>query len=1475
MFSVAVAIGIKAQTSSENYIKTTTYQKAITSESEITQTSDTITNVTYYDALGRPKQQVAIGQSTNGNDIITPIEYDIYGRVEKEYLPFESTNNSGAYNSSALNDVLNFYNTDKYENTTNPYSQKQFEASPLNRVQKQAAPGGDWALGSGNEIELEFAANTELDAVVLFEVNFTNNDTEQPSLVNTDGEIYPAGELYKSITKDENHDGTTSKLHTTEEFTDKKGQVVLKRTYALVGTTETAHDTYYVYDINGNLTFVVPPKVTTASVSATELAELCYQYIYDFRNRLVEKKSPGKGWEYIVYNTLDQPVLTQDALLRENNQWLFTKYDALGRVAFTGLHEQSSTSTVSRATMQGYANDTESYTQWVEPTNTAQTIDGSSIYYTNSAIPQSVNEIYTINYYDDYRFTNNTLLPSTVFDVALSSQTKTLPTGSKIKVLRNNDWITNVQGYDDKGRLLYAFSENTYLNTTDEVENQLDFTGRVLKTRNTHIKDSNTPIVTQDVFSYDHAGRLLTHYQCIGDESLAVNCGEANNTASAEMIASNNYDALGQLESKKVGNSEVNPLQNVDYTYNIRGWLKQINNPNATLTDDVFAFKINYNETSINGATPLFNGNISETHWKTKNDNILRNYSYKYDALNRITDAISNEPLKYNVSGITYDKMGNIQTLNRKGAINLEETTFGDMDQLNYIYNNNKLLAVTDNGETEYGFKDGNTTSYDYSYDANGNLTTDANKSVTGITYNHLNLPVWVYFPSGGRYSNNMHYVYDALGNKLQKKMISGYTYVTTQYAGNFVYENGTLQFANHPEGYIEPINGVDASDGFDYIYQAKDHLGNIRVAYSGNNSTLIDSDFSIGTQSWSVTGAAQIANDNGKLKISADYKWNGAHKSVYNVPQDKDVKINFDLDMGTTNKVMVTLWQYALNGALLSKTYDYYYNSGSYTLNAHSNENAYRLRVKIEKSYQGIDDGLNTFFYVDNISLNIDDVTIREEKHYYPFGLTHQGYNNEVFGRQHPYGYNGVEEDNELGLGLLSMDLRKYDPTIGRFLGMDPVTHHSMGTSVAFDNNPIFWADPSGANAECLTCNGSEEKPGADGLTNTQWVELSRPGGGGFDAMRQQASANRMGAINNARNSSAITGRLEIEGFEGAGPVNCCGGTKLPSGGTMVMGVDGVDFIEDSNETTTNNQADAMMVLSSAGMLSSAIAMSLSSSSEFATFSKFVDGGAWRITSKTIPSLNHTTALQLRTFGRFAGGASLFFTYSSYKNGNIDGPTAVSDSFFTSTGLLGGPIGWGMSSVYSIWRMFGGKEIAERRAAALKNDIKKGMSTEEVKRKYSCFIKGTKILMSNLTEKNIEDIKVGDNILSVNMTTMTLESDLVYEIPNTMKKYRIIKAIFSNGVENEFSPAHPYWVKGKGWCVFDINEAKSELKFEVSKLKRGDIVLYYVNGNLKETKIVDLIDTGKSIEMYNIEYVKKNHTFFANSILVHNKRID
>ena len=46
-------------------------------------------------------------------------------------------------------------------------------------------------------------------------------------------------------------------------------------------------------------------------------------------------------------------------------------------------------------------------------------------------------------------------------------------------------------------------------------------------------------------------------------------------------------------------------------------------------------------------------------------------------------------------------------------------------------------------------------------------------------------------------------------------------------------------------------------------------------------------------------------------------------------------------------------------------------------------------------------------------------------------------------------------------------MDLRQYDPAIARWTSIDPKTHFEYSTYSAFDNNPVFYSDPSGADSQ------------------------------------------------------------------------------------------------------------------------------------------------------------------------------------------------------------------------------------------------------------------------------------------------------------------------------------------------------------------------------------------------------------------------
>ncbi|WP_075343641.1 DUF6443 domain-containing protein [Tenacibaculum agarivorans] len=1080
------------QATDENYIHTVAYKNAY-KENQLASASadDKIAQTTYYDALGRPKQAISVSAGAQKNDIISHITYDTQGRKEKEYLPYSDGLTNTGYRTTDVALATQQYYKNKFPADFNPttptleinaYAQKVYDHSPLNKVEQQAAPGNDWKAHGGHTVDFDTDFNAAADRVVHFSANVTQQGQLYVPQLTSQGH-YGTGELYKAIVKDENHDGTNSKLHTVEEFKNSRGQVVLKRTYALasLGTVslngELAHDTYYVYDDFGNLTYVIPPKVNTntiTGISATEFSELCYQYKYDYRNRLVEKKTPGKGWEYIVYDKLDRPVLTQDANLKAKNQWLLTKYDQLGRVVYTGYTSNSS----SRVTLQNVAHNYIPY----ETRSGAQNYGGTTIFYTKNAIPNNVSHLYSINYYDTYVHLPSGLSTSVTTSYGQSSTTRTkgLPTVTKTRVLGTNTWITTVTYYDEKTRPIYVYSKNDYLNTIDIVESKLhDFTGKVLETKTTHKKTGKADIVTIDRFEYDHMDRLVSQNQQINNQI-------------SERIVKNNYDDLGQLESKLLGNgtktgytnitsglsvsnntitktdargwshglatkasiagdgyiefialTEHNPtmvglsstnrnahyntinfavyaywnkrllvfengrnkgefgtfkkgdilrverignkihykkngvtfytsstnstdtllgdismyepnskikdlklvdnskgLQKVDYKYNVRGWLTNINQ-DAFNDNDLFNFSLKYNEVSVPVSKRLYNGNIAQTSWQTQNvDRSTKTYTYTYDAMNRIIDATGLTTSKYNVSGITYDKNGNILTLKRNGHINANATSFGVMDDLSYSYvpNSNRLAKVTDNATIDqFGFKDDavNTaadTANDYSYDPNGNMRIDVNKGITEIEYNHLNLPTKVTIAG-----KNIYYVYDASGVKLRKNANG----TVTDYTGNHIYENGNLQFFNCSEGYIKPVitSGSTATSSFKYVYQYTDHLGNVRLSYTDNNK-----------------------------------------------------------------------------------------------------------------------DGI------------ISQSEIIEEKNYYPFGLKQKGYNNNISSlgnsTAQKFGYNGIELEEALGLNLMEMDMRQYDATVARWTSIDPVIHYDFSPYQAFDNNPVFFADPSGADS-------------------------------------------------------------------------------------------------------------------------------------------------------------------------------------------------------------------------------------------------------------------------------------------------------------------------------------------------------------------------------------------------------------------------
>ncbi|MBS1911069.1 MAG: thrombospondin type 3 repeat-containing protein, partial [Bacteroidetes bacterium] len=79
-----------------------------------------------------------------------------------------------------------------------------------------------------------------------------------------------------------------------------------------------------------------------------------------------------------------------------------------------------------------------------------------------------------------------------------------------------------------------------------------------------------------------------------------------------------------------------------------------------------------------------------------------------------------------------------------------------------------------------------------------------------------------------------------------------------------------------------------------------------------------------------------------------------------------------------------------------------------------------------------------------------------------YPFGMEQP--KRYVQSDLYRYGYNGMEKDSTASQDHYSTYFRPYDARLGRWWGIDPVTHPGESPYVAMGDDPVNAVDPSGA---------------------------------------------------------------------------------------------------------------------------------------------------------------------------------------------------------------------------------------------------------------------------------------------------------------------------------------------------------------------------------------------------------------------------
>jgi RHS repeat-associated protein len=580
--------------------------------------------------------------------------------------------------------------------------------------------------------------------------------------------------------------------------------------------------TYNFYDNKDRITTVIPPAVTFA-----ERTTLGFLYTYDGADNMLTKKVPDAALVTMKYTNRDQLALIQDGKLLAQNKWRCMQYDDYGRPIKTGLYSGVVTTPV-------------------PTTTTPNEMDTESIYGTAGIEKGKIK----------------------------TTKARILDGGST--------WLQTTFTYDNFGRVLSTAGNNHLLPAdlaAETITYLYDYADHVLKdTRVSKSTATASNTITQK-HNYDHWGRNMQNTHQIG-------------TGGEHTINQLGYNWKNELIERNIGKAPAaaNFLQSLDYTYNAMGWLLTLNasglggtsvgtatcptnptmpNPGASNAtpdlNDLFYLELKYDQlqSGLSG-TAQKNGNISQIIWRVRGRE-RQAYSYNYDIINRLTLAtysgltdagVVNNAGAWNES-LVYNARGNITTMTRTGKHKATPTatcwTDGQIDNLSYSYNTgtNRLKRVIDSAPVAskangWNNVTGAAPTVEYTYDPDGNMTTDPYKGMT-VTYNHQNLPTLFAFPG----NKTVAILYNGAGQKLRKTVTDNGTLVYRQdYVSGIEYRTTTaatlsLESIFHSEGRVfNTTVGTTSAMFLRYEYTIKDHLGNARLTFTDkNNNGRVDVD--------------------------------------------------------------------------------------------------------------------------------------------------------------------------------------------------------------------------------------------------------------------------------------------------------------------------------------------------------------------------------------------------------------------------------------------------------------------------------------------------------------------------------------------------------------------------------------------------------------------------------------------------------
>lgn len=773
------------------------------------------------------------------------------------------------------------------------------------------------------------------------------------------------------------------------------------------GTANTESETHCVVntDPNGNQKRVCQDKLGNSVYqdvhSANTTETLITDYDFDTKQRVIRITPPEGNHADLIFEYTYYPNDLTRTIKRPDQQ--FTEYIYDDRDLETGFQNP-----VLRAQSKWLVSDNDEYGRVNQV--------GFSSAVTNVNAP-NVNDVIQEYFYDGYDGN------STASGDQYNNRLRT----SRIKLLdditANNTWIETTNDYDACGRIVTSTGIN-HLTGIETIAQSFDAADNMITQNRTH-NGPDGAYLCNKTYEYDHAGRPTNVY-------MQINGG--NN----EHLSRTTYTHKDEIDLLEIGIFDSEPLTQMDYLYNAQSWLTQINSPlsgnqddipcvggpvastNSANTKDLFYMNIRYDNPINDLNTDMYqNGNISAVTWQTPNKQI-KGYGFSYDFNDRLTassygqinDGIWDNTDFYS-TGYSYDQRGNMQTLQRNGR-SVERLgncyVAEQIDDLQYTYapNSNMMTKIEDSSPCPALVILPET------------INTDRNFAAQEVRSNHTAIDCR---STVNIYASSKMVVQDSLS--IGSDCNTG--------GQTTVYD--TCPTTGNPEGFAQH------SDTGQYTYDTAGNMisdpnKNINIYYN-----YLNLPYKVSTIS-GVPKELHFQYDANGIKVYQEYFVDGVlvdrRDYVFGIEYKNSIFENMMHEQGR---------------AVKDETGDFLYE--------------YHLRDHLGNTRVRLSD-LNGDHTIDPTDDN-GDSELLSEQHYYPFGMNakylSETYTDQATATKDRYTYNAKELVDELDVNWHFYGFRIYDPAIGRFTTVDPISEYfpHVSTFNYAENEPIANIDLHG----------------------------------------------------------------------------------------------------------------------------------------------------------------------------------------------------------------------------------------------------------------------------------------------------------------------------------------------------------------------------------------------------------------------------